>query len=89
MWVDNETLALELEKAKGLRDKSLFFALAELQERRTYKREEEVSCVMTMIQKLCVSANITLFAKCHNGHNCVTIKDESNGKTYAIARIAP
>lgn len=50
------------------------------------ERKEEIAGIMSVIQTLCVSAQIGLIAKSHNGVLYVAIQDATNGKEYVITR---
>jgi hypothetical protein len=49
-------------------------------------RKDEINCVLNLINSMCETANISLIPKAWKGTWIVAVKDETDGKEYAIAR---
>lgn len=49
-------------------------------------RKNEITFVMDVVQKLCVSSQITLVAKEVKGQLMVVIKDARDGQEYYLAK---
>ncbi|MBP2643600.1 MAG: hypothetical protein H6Q67_1487 [Firmicutes bacterium] len=49
-------------------------------------REDEISATLTLIQEICLNANIALLAKDHKGTLLVIVRDERNGKEYGMCK---
>ena len=50
------------------------------------ERKVEIETALHIITELCLKTNISLIAKDHKGQLMVVIKDELNGKEYAMCK---